>query len=242
MENSNSADYLNKIKIQVIENLSRTKFAPSAQMQDVPRDPEGFDDEADAELDDLDDDEGKDVRHTARRWDKYVERDDELSESEDEAENARNGVLRQPGMGKRRNIMDYQNPNAVEDMMTPPPADRLAGIVAENGARSDVSQASSENEDGEPGEQGELGEVNGQGERSELGAIDDEDDLDMEGEANAATTLASMPGTPGRALEVGQQSASAAAAAGDVDMMDSEAAAAKEEGRAERIEDDDADD
>ena len=109
MDNANSADYLSKIKIQVIENLKRTTFAPSVQMTDVPRDPEGMDDEADAILDDADEDENKDSRWTKRRWDKYTEKEGELSESEDEDENERNGVRRQPGTRKRRNMMDYQN-------------------------------------------------------------------------------------------------------------------------------------
>ncbi|KAL8822405.1 MAG: hypothetical protein Q9191_006856 [Dirinaria sp. TL-2023a] len=109
MDNANSPEYLEKIKMQVIENLKRTAFAPSVQMTDVPRDPEGLDDEADAMLDDEDEDEHKDQRWTKRRWDKYVEKEGELSESEDEEENERNGVRRQPGTRKRRNMMDYQN-------------------------------------------------------------------------------------------------------------------------------------
>lgn len=115
MDNANSEEYLQKIKVQVIENLKRTTFAPSVQMTDVPRDPEGMDHEADAILDDLDDDENPDQRNTKRRWDKYVEKDGELSESEDEDENDRNGARRQPNARKRRNMMDYQNHNAVPD-------------------------------------------------------------------------------------------------------------------------------
>ena len=109
MDNANSPEYLEKIKVQVIENLKRTAFAPSVQMTDVPRDPEGLDDEADAMLDDEDEDEHKDQRWTKRRWDKYVEKEGELSESEDEEENERNGVRPQAGTRKRRNMMDYQN-------------------------------------------------------------------------------------------------------------------------------------
>lgn len=112
MDNANSQDYLEKIKVQVIENLKRTTFAPSVQMMDVPRDPDDADDHL---LDDLDEDEHKDQRYTKRRWDKYVEKDGELSESEDEDENERNGVRQQPGVRKRRNMMDYQNANAVMD-------------------------------------------------------------------------------------------------------------------------------
>ena len=41
MENSNSREYLEKIKYAVIENLRNTVPAPSVQMQDVPRQPFG---------------------------------------------------------------------------------------------------------------------------------------------------------------------------------------------------------
>lgn len=115
MDNANSPEYLEKIKNQVIENLKRTTFAPSVQMTDVPRDPDGMDDEADAILDDQDEDENMDTRHSKRRWEKYVEKDGELSESEDENENTRNGVRQQTSKRKRRNILDYQNANAISD-------------------------------------------------------------------------------------------------------------------------------
>ena len=116
MDNANTPEYLTKIKNSVIENLSRTKFGPSVQMTNVPGDIEGMDDEAEAELDDIDEDENKDTRYTQRRWDTHVEKDGELSESEDESENKRNGILRQPGQRKRMNIMDYQNANAAPDI------------------------------------------------------------------------------------------------------------------------------
>lgn len=115
MDNANSPEYLNKIKNSVIENLSRTKFAPSVQMTDVPGNIEGMDDEADAELDDLDEDENQDTRYTQRRWDKYVEKDGELSDSENEDENQRNGIVNARPGKRRRNMMDYQNANAVPD-------------------------------------------------------------------------------------------------------------------------------
>lgn len=81
-------------------------------MTDVPRDP---DDDVDHLIDDLDEDEHKDQRYTKRNWDKYVEKEGELSESEDEEENESNGVRRQPGIRKRRNMMNYQNVNATLD-------------------------------------------------------------------------------------------------------------------------------
>lgn len=109
MENANSKEYLEKIKIQVIENLKRTAFAPSVQMTDVPRDPPGMDDEADAVLDDIDEDENKDVRHTKRRWDKYIEKEGELSDSEPDDEVGSMHPRRRANTPKRRNIQDHRN-------------------------------------------------------------------------------------------------------------------------------------
>ncbi|KKZ66062.1 histone deacetylase 1/2 [[Emmonsia] crescens] len=111
MDNANSKEYLDKIRIQVIENLKRTAFAPSVQMTDVPRGPllDGMDDEADAILDDLDEDENKDRRFTKRRFDQYIEKEGELSDSEDEEELAANGIRPQPGVLKRRNQVNYRN-------------------------------------------------------------------------------------------------------------------------------------
>lgn len=113
MENANSTDYLEKIKIQVIENLKKTTFAPSVQMQDVPREAMGgMTEEEEAELDDLDDDENKDVRNTQRKLDARTERDDEFDDSDDEAAFGDYGVDKANGERKSRNIMSYQNLNA----------------------------------------------------------------------------------------------------------------------------------
>ena len=109
MENANNKEYLDKIRTSVIENLRRTTFAPSVQMQDVPRDSMAMNDEDDAVLDDLDEDENPDKRHTQRRFDRLIEKDGELSDSEDEEMNEANGVRRQPGAHKRKNRVDYRN-------------------------------------------------------------------------------------------------------------------------------------
>ena len=115
MDNANTAEYLEKIKNQVIENIRRTMNNPSVQMTDVPRDPEGLDDEADAVLDDLDEDEIPDSRYTQRRWDKYTEKEGELSESEDEESNERNGVRKTRPGRRRMNILDFSNAHAAPD-------------------------------------------------------------------------------------------------------------------------------
>jgi histone deacetylase 1/2 len=115
MDNANSREYLEKIRVQVIENLKRTGFAPSVQMQDVPRDSLAMNDQDEAAMDDLDEDENPDRRRTQRRFDKYIEKDGELSESEDEEMNEANGVRKQPGTRKRRNRMDFRHLNDFND-------------------------------------------------------------------------------------------------------------------------------
>ncbi|KAK4984608.1 histone deacetylase [Elasticomyces elasticus] len=131
MDNANSPEYLEKIKQNVFENLSHTKFAPSVQMTEVPRSPlmQEDIDELDARLDDQDEDENKDVRYTDRRWDQRVDCNNEFSDSEDEDTNERNGVRRQPDRPKRRGIMEYRNPHAPDDNMD-------SGAATPNGALS----------------------------------------------------------------------------------------------------------
>lgn len=109
MDNANNKEYLDKIRTAVIENLRRTTFAPSVQMTDVPRESMATNDEDDALLDDQDEDENPDKRHTKRRFDQMVEKNGELSDSEDEEMAEAHGVRRQPGVRKRKNRVDYRN-------------------------------------------------------------------------------------------------------------------------------------
>lgn len=123
MENANSYEYLEKIKIAVIENLKRTAPVPSVQMQDVPRQGLGMSDEEEAELDDMDADENKDVRMTQRQWEKSTARqEDQFYESDDEEMATANGVYKTNGK-KRPSILDHPNPHADIEMdsglMTP---------------------------------------------------------------------------------------------------------------------------
>ncbi|KAL8760751.1 MAG: hypothetical protein Q9184_003077 [Pyrenodesmia sp. 2 TL-2023] len=213
MDNANSQEYLEKIQLQVIDNLKRTTtHAPSVQMTDVPRDSIGINDDDDAALDDLDEDTHADQRKTKRRWDKYIERDDELSASEDEEENERNGVRRQHGKQRRRNIMDYRNPNAApedEDMVSGAvsPARRNGTQNGGSGHTPDRSGQGSSNHD----EDDELDNDNGNrsnsnmGDQSDLGDAplddenapeDDDGDLDMEDNFNDNTPHRAPPPQP----------------------------------------------
>ncbi|KAI0433907.1 hypothetical protein F5Y09DRAFT_297819 [Xylaria sp. FL1042] len=128
MENANSPEYLEKIKNQLIENLRRTAHVPSVQMQDVPRHSLGaMTDDDDAELDDLDEDENKDVRMTQRQWEQRIERDDEYEASDNEEMEKANGVHRNGS--SRRNFQNYRNSDAEGDSGIATPADGMSESV-----------------------------------------------------------------------------------------------------------------
>lgn len=110
MDNANSREYLAKIRDQCLENLRRTQHAPSVQMTDVPRDSlGGMNEDDEAALDDLDEDEYPDRRKTQRQFDKYVEKNGELSDSEDEDMSEANGIRKQLGEKKRRAHLNYRS-------------------------------------------------------------------------------------------------------------------------------------
>lgn len=116
MENSNSREYLEKITAAVIDNLRQTGPAPSVQMQDVPRKPLGaMTDEEEAELDDLDEDENKDVRMSENQWDKHVVNPAEFEASDDDDLARANGATRQNG--NKRAFTDHgeNEPNESEE-------------------------------------------------------------------------------------------------------------------------------
>jgi histone deacetylase 1/2 len=141
MENSNSREYLEKITSSVIDNLRQTGPAPSVQLQDVPRKPfGGMTDEEEAELDDLDEDENKDVRMTEHRWDKHVEHDNEFEASDDDEMARVNGATRQNG--NKRSFTDYRKGEMDVDNPDAPPA------KAPNGASNDDAAEEHAGEDG----------------------------------------------------------------------------------------------
>lgn len=137
MENANSPEYLEKIKNQLIENLRRTAHVPSVQMQDVPRHSMGaMTDEDDAELDDLDEDENKDVRMTQRQWEQRIERDDEYDVSDNEEMEKANGVHRNGS--SRRAFQDYRNSDAEGDSGVATPANGSGETVIKSKETDEV--------------------------------------------------------------------------------------------------------
>jgi histone deacetylase 1/2 len=104
MDNLNSPEYLEKIKISVIENIRRTG-KPSGEQINIPG--EMHDDEEDA-ADDEDADLNADVRITQRQRDQHIDRDDEF-ESDNEMEEETSGLVR---AHKKPRILDGINPLA----------------------------------------------------------------------------------------------------------------------------------
>ena len=197
MDNANSREYLDKILTQVLENMKRTAHAPSVQMIDVPRDSLGLNDEDEAALDDLDEDENRDKRNTQRRADKYVEKNGELSDSEDEEMEAElNG--RPSGSRKRRIVQNYRhimdvggNDSGIETgsgMGTPQPASSLPDeAIDEMNVDDDLERMGQSTPSPQNGEQ-----VNGSGAVSshesqipDLSAAVDDGDVEM-GDADEA--------------------------------------------------------
>jgi histone deacetylase 1/2 len=197
MDNANSREYLDKIRSQVIENLRRTTFAPSVQMTEVPRESMAMNDEDEAELDDLDEDQNPDKRNTQHRFNKYVEKPGELTDSEDEEMNEANGVRKQPGTRKRRNRLDYRNltdwngDSAITSGAATPVA---ASSIPENDVDEDLNI-----EDAEPAEKDEPESVSptnvanhdaaASGAQSPK-AADEEEDVAMEDVNDEATQVA----------------------------------------------------
>ncbi|KAK1983922.1 histone deacetylase domain-containing protein [Colletotrichum cereale] len=121
MENSNSFEYLEKIKAAVIDNLRHTQPAPSVQMQDVPRQPfGGMTDEEEAELNDIDEDEQPDERMTQRRWEQRTRNEADFEDSDDEDMDEANGMTR-PRNAKKRTFGDYRQAEGDVDSGAPSP-------------------------------------------------------------------------------------------------------------------------
>ncbi|KAF1828707.1 histone deacetylase 2 [Decorospora gaudefroyi] len=236
MENANSHDYLHKIKSAVIENIRRTGRPSVEAFATIPDNPltaahRMMDSDAEDEDDDLDADENKDVRMTQRQRDKQIEHDGELYDASDDEDYKNSlGVRPQPGVKKRQHITDFPNPNAA-------PADDLDGMEEINGesaasTRQPSAALKSRTQTPATGEQ----------------EADNDDDIDMDDPITAAapaiaeSTRSQSPAgvvTPPESPPTAPTAmAPTSAPAADVDMEGTdgkeEIAAAKEQGQAER--------
>ncbi|KAI1636356.1 histone deacetylase RpdA/Rpd3 [Biscogniauxia mediterranea] len=181
MENANSPEYLEKIKNQLVDNLRRTAHVPSVQMQDVPRHSLGaMSDEDDAELDDLDEDENKDVRMTQRQWDQRIERDNEYEESDNEDLDRANGVARRNGSA-RPAFMDYRNSDVEGDSGAVTPANGSADNIIKSKETDEVVMEDIEEKD----QKDEM--------ETDLAAKVDEEEPEPEVEASAVAEQEKSP-------------------------------------------------
>eukprot|EP00002_Diphylleia_rotans_P009026 TRINITY_DN1903_c0_g1_i1.p1 TRINITY_DN1903_c0_g1~~TRINITY_DN1903_c0_g1_i1.p1 ORF type:complete len:438 (-),score=95.00 TRINITY_DN1903_c0_g1_i1:231-1544(-) len=76
MENMNTRDYLDKIRMVLTENLRNLPAAPSVPLQNVPPDLMSYSSD--------EDEEDQDVRVTQKAMDRKIAREDEFSDSDDE--------------------------------------------------------------------------------------------------------------------------------------------------------------
>jgi histone deacetylase 1/2 len=121
MQNANSPEYLKKILDQVLQNLSRTKFAPSVQLQDVPRDAEDKGDEEEDTEAAIDTRGGSQFAHDER-----IEADNEYFDDEDKSGG--------------KNVFDtsHKDKAVVEPEVVEPEADVSMNDVKENDAVVEV--------------------------------------------------------------------------------------------------------
>lgn len=92
-------------------------------------------DEEEAELDDLDEDENKDVRMTEHRWDKHVEHDAEFEASDDDEMARTNGATRPKN--PKKTFIDYSKSEMEVDSGNASPVNGTNGNAAEEPAGDD---------------------------------------------------------------------------------------------------------
>ncbi|KAF7553794.1 hypothetical protein G7Z17_g3391 [Cylindrodendrum hubeiense] len=195
MENSNSREYLEKITAAVIDNLRQTGPVPSVQMQDVPRKPfGGMTDEEEAELDDLDEDENKDVRMTEHRWDKRIENDAEFEASDDDEMARAHGATRISD--NKRAFADFGKGDMEVDSGDASPVPGTNGTTAEEPAVEETHDINDDTiEDISAQEQHEKEQSEKESEKPEetlkepeTGNVDGDGDVGMEDSAPAEDT------------------------------------------------------
>ena len=191
MQNQNSVEYLEKIKVKIFENLKETTFVPSVELQDIPRISFGMDDEDDAMLDDADEDENPDVRMTRRKLDETTEASGELSDSEDEDSDFLGPKGKKTTSGRRNEMNFKETGSGLSD-------------IDETGSRSSgrsPSPKSNANEsDVEDIEMKDMGDVNDLEVEEQANGASDKDELSRSKTSSKHSTEApDHPESPERA-------------------------------------------
>lgn len=123
MTNQNTAEYLNKIKARLFENLRMIPHAPSVQTQPIPED--GLPEQEPTE-------DNPDERISQNDRMKRIARDDEYSDSEDEGDGRRDeqvyGELKRPRVDEQKSLMAKPATSPV-----PPEPSPISPVVVEEG-------------------------------------------------------------------------------------------------------------
>jgi histone deacetylase 1/2 len=123
MENMNTPDYLEKIKTEVFENLSRTLFAPSVQMQEVPRDQDMSEDE---------DEQDPDNRMTQSYWDRRIMPENEYYDSDEGEAQGAGGNLKSRHERNYNDDSKEATPLDLDVIMSQEEEDQIAALNNEN--------------------------------------------------------------------------------------------------------------
>ena len=111
MGNSNSGEYLEKIKTRLYENLRMIPNAPGVQMQPIPEDAINDSDDEGEEADKQDVDERISIRASEKR----IQNEAEYSDSEDEGEDGRRDQLSHKPKVKRSKVSPIPLANGAEN-------------------------------------------------------------------------------------------------------------------------------
>ncbi|KAI0126828.1 histone deacetylase RpdA/Rpd3 [Xylariales sp. AK1849] len=184
MENANSPEYLEKIKNQLVENLRRTAHVPSVQMQDIPPDfPHVMNEDEEAELDDMDEDENKDDRLTQRQWEKQRVADNEYEDSDNEELDRANGIHVRSNNSNRKQLTEYQKSDLDDDSGAPTPANgstSAADNIIKSKETDEVMEDAEPEKEAEPEGIAEQEEELKQAQRAARDNIDKDGDIDMD--------------------------------------------------------------
>lgn len=123
MENMNTPDYLEKIKTEVFENLSRTLFAPSVQMQEVPRDQDMSEDE---------DEQDPDNRMTQSYWDRRIMPENEYYDSDEGEAQGAGGNLKSRHERNYNDDSKEATPLNLDILMSQEEEDQIAALNNDN--------------------------------------------------------------------------------------------------------------
>jgi histone deacetylase 1/2 len=141
MANTNSSEYLDKIKVRLFENLRLIPHAPGVQMQPIPDDainePEDNEDEDDGAKKDSDE------RISIRASEKRIQNDAEYSDSEDEGEGGRRDHASHKPKSKRPRMSPDANGAAAGNGATAHQAHENVQPPLDEAVASDLNQGKS---------------------------------------------------------------------------------------------------